>query len=141
MSLNFDKFFERKGGMLENSNPYIWVHDILFKDQLQKRTRQAEITVKRDFSESTEEPETAQLSDSLGCDLPPEVIKYYESEIEVLTEEIKDKKTFPAFAYCRRGAIFRKLGKLQSAMNDLQEVSSIKRLIFTIYIDFNCIVF
>lgn len=64
-----------------------------------------------------------ELSDQIQCNLPPEVIKYYESEVERLTQEIKSEKKIPVFAYCRRGAIYRKLGKLQSAMNDLQEVS------------------
>lgn len=62
-----------------------------------------------------------ELSDHVKCNLPPEVIKYYESEVEKLTQEIKSEKRNLAFVYCRRGAIYRKLGKLQSAMNDLQE--------------------
>ena len=64
-----------------------------------------------------------ELSDHVPCNLPLEVIKYYESEVEKLTQEIQNEKRNLAFAYCRRGAIYRKLGKLQSAMNDLQEVS------------------
>uniref|UniRef100_A0A8C2VL38 Tetratricopeptide repeat domain 6 n=1 Tax=Chinchilla lanigera TaxID=34839 RepID=A0A8C2VL38_CHILA len=132
--LNFDKLVKRKGGMLENSDPYMWVRDTLFKDKLQKTTTNVvEVTVKRDLPESTEEPPKVQLSDSLACDLPPEVIKHYESEVEILTEEINEKKTFPAFAYCRRGAIYRKLGKLQSAMNDLQEAILLEPLFLNAY--------
>ncbi|KAM6181649.1 tetratricopeptide repeat protein 6 [Erethizon dorsatum] len=134
MSLNFDKFVQRKGAMLENSDPYLWVRDTLFKDQLQKTvTKAVEITVKRDLPESTEEPPEVQLSDSLECDLPPEAIKHYESQVGVLTEEINEKKTFLAFAYCRRGAIYRKLGKLQSAMNDLQEAILLEPLFLNAY--------
>lgn len=74
-----------------------------------------------------------ELSDHVKCNLPPEVIKYYESEVEKLTQEIKSEKRNLAFVYCRRGAIYRKLGKLQSAMNDLQEVSLKKNQNSTIH--------
>ncbi|XP_023577600.1 uncharacterized protein LOC111818290 [Octodon degus] len=134
MSLNFDKFVGRRGGMLETRDPYMWAHDTLFRSKLQKiATKVDEMTIKRDLSESAEEPPNVQLSDSLECDLPPEVIKHYESEVEILTEEINEKKTFPAFAYCRRGAIYRKLGKLQSAMSDLQEAILLEPLFLNAY--------
>lgn len=74
-----------------------------------------------------------ELTDYVKCNLPPEVIKYYESELELLTQEIKSEKKNPAFAYCRRGAIYRKLGKLQSAMNDLQETIFVEPLFLNAY--------
>lgn len=124
--LNFDKFVQSKGGISENSDPRTWVIDLFSKHKPQKTTSREKIVkilVPKDVSKEVKEPPKLELSDSLKSDLPPEVIKHYESEVEILTEEINNKKIYPAFSYCRRGAIYRKLGKLQSAMNDLQEVS------------------
>lgn len=66
-----------------------------------------------------------ELSDFLKFDFFLEVIKYYEFEVEILIKEINDKIKYFVFLYCRRGVIYRKLGKLQSVMNDLQVVSFI----------------
>ncbi|XP_033621036.1 tetratricopeptide repeat protein 6 isoform X3 [Fukomys damarensis] len=134
MALEFDKFVKRKGEMVKHSDPHMQVCDTLFKDKLQKTaTKVVEMPEKRDLPESTERPLKVQLNDSLECDLPPEAIKHYESEVEILTEEINERKTLPAFAYCRRGAIYRKLGKLQSAMNDLQEAILLEPLFLNAY--------
>lgn len=124
--LNFEKFAQSKGGIPENSDLRTWVLDIFSKQISQKTTRKekvVKIIVQKDFPVKAKEPPELELNDSLKCDLPPEVIKHYESEVKILTEEINNKKTYCAFSYCRRGALYRKLGKLQSAMDDLQEVS------------------
>lgn len=122
MILNFDKFVQSKGGIPENTDPRTWVIEMFAKEKPQK-TRIPVIHVQKDIPEPVAELPKLELNDHVKCDLPPEVIKYYEAEVERLTQEIKNEKRNPVFAYCRRGAIYRKLGKLQSAMNDLQEVS------------------
>lgn len=121
--LNFDKFAQSKGGIPENSDFQAWVLDIFCKQIPQKTTTKEKVV--KIISQKVKEPPKLELNDSLKCDLPPEVIKHYESEVKILTEEINQKKTYSAFSYCRRGALYRKLGKLQSAMDDLQEVSFI----------------
>ncbi|KAM5336951.1 tetratricopeptide repeat protein 6 [Glossophaga mutica] len=122
--LNFDKFAQSMGGIPENSDPRTWVLDIFSKHKPRKTVTKEKVVntpVQKDLSNEVKEPPKLGLSDSLKCDLPPEVIRHLESEVEILTKEINDKKIYPAFSYCRRGALYRKLGKLQSAMNDLQE--------------------
>lgn len=103
--------------------------NLLFNIYCPKKATEEEKVVKtfvpKDLSEEMKEPPKLELSDSLTSSLPPDVIKHYESQVKILTEEINHKKKYLAFLYCRRGAIYRKLGKLQSAMNDLQEVSFI----------------
>ncbi|XP_028638363.1 tetratricopeptide repeat protein 6 isoform X1 [Grammomys surdaster] len=119
--LDFDNFAQHKGGIPENADPLKWVFDIFVKDKPHKTNTPVVPSVQKDVPEPVIELSKLELSDHVPCHLPPEVIKYYESEVEKLTQEIKTEKRNPAFAYCRRGAIYRKLGKLQSAMNDLQE--------------------
>lgn len=123
--LNFDKFAESKGGIPKNSDFQTWILDIFSKRKTTRKEKVVKIIVPKDVPVKEKEPPKLELNDSLKCDLPPEVIKHYESEVEILTEEINNKKTYSAFSYCRRGALYRKLGKLQSAMDDLQEVSFI----------------
>ncbi|KAL4670107.1 hypothetical protein H8957_010838 [Semnopithecus entellus] len=121
--LNFEKFFQTKGGIPENIDPRTWAFDrlIAYKDaSTPVKEKDGKISVPKDPPERVKEPPKLKLSDDVESDLPQEVIKHYESEVKILTEEINDKTNYPAFAYCRRGAIYRKLGKLQSAMNDLQ---------------------
>lgn len=120
--LNFDQFVQSKGGIPENTDPRTWAIEIFAKDKPQK-TPAPVTSFQKEVPEPVIELPKLELSDHIKCDLPPDVIKYYESEVERLTQEIKNEKRIPVFAYCRRGAIYRKLGKLQSAMNDLQEVS------------------
>ncbi|XP_019500217.1 PREDICTED: tetratricopeptide repeat protein 6 [Hipposideros armiger] len=134
--LNFDKFTRSKGGIPENRDPRTWVIDMFSKHKPQKTTSREKIVkmfVPEDLPKEAKEPPKLELSDSLESGLPPEVIKHYESEVEILTEEINNKKIYAAFSYCRRGAIYRKLGKLQSAMNDLQEAILLEPLFLNAY--------
>ncbi|XP_047595078.1 tetratricopeptide repeat protein 6 isoform X3 [Lutra lutra] len=136
MCLNFDEFVQSKGGIPENCDPRMWALDMFSHDKNQKTTTQkkvVKISIQKASSERIKEPPKIELSDSLKSSLSPEVIKHYESEVEILTKEINDKKTYPAFAYCRRGAIYRKLGKLQSAMKDLQEAIFLEPLFLNAY--------
>nr|KAF6394144.1 tetratricopeptide repeat domain 6 [Pipistrellus kuhlii] len=133
--LNFEKFVQRKGGIPENSDVRTWVLDIFSKEIYQKTKEEkvVKIIVQKDFPVKEKEPLELELNDSLKCDLPLEVIKHYESEVKILTEDINSKKTYPAFSYCRRGALYRKLGKLQSAMDDLQEAIFLEPLLLNAY--------
>uniref|UniRef100_G1T9J7 Tetratricopeptide repeat domain 6 n=2 Tax=Oryctolagus cuniculus TaxID=9986 RepID=G1T9J7_RABIT len=132
--LNFDNFVQSMGGIPENSDPRTWALDMFFKYELWKEPKEVvETSVLKDLPKTMKESKKLELSDSLKCDLPPGVIEHYESEVQILTEEINSKKTFPVFAYCRRGAIYRKLGKLKSAMNDLQKVITLEPLFLNAY--------
>uniref|UniRef100_A0A2K5IEI1 Uncharacterized protein n=1 Tax=Colobus angolensis palliatus TaxID=336983 RepID=A0A2K5IEI1_COLAP len=134
--LNFEKFFQTKGGIPENIDPRTWAFDslIAYKDaSTPVKEKDDKISIPKDPPERVKEPPKLKLSDDVESDLPQEVIKHYESEVKILTEEINDKTNYPAFAYCRRGAIYRKLGKLQSAMNDLQRVMLLEPLFLNAY--------
>ena len=122
LDLNFDKSAQIKR-ILEHNDPQTWAPEMVSQFKQKKTTPRVKISVDKDSFETVKQSAKLDLSDSLTCGLPLAVIKHYESEVEILTEEIKSKKKYPAFLYCRRGALYRKLGKLQSAMNDLQEVS------------------
>nr|XP_012622509.1 tetratricopeptide repeat protein 6 [Microcebus murinus] len=136
LCLDFEKFIQSKGGIPENVNPRIWAIDLFAKHKIQ-RTPVTEKAVETDALKNLPgreiEPQKIELSDSLESYLPPEVIKHYESEVAILTEEINSKKKYPAFAYCRRGALYRKLGKLRSAMDDLQRAIRLEPLLLNAY--------
>uniref|UniRef100_A0A8C2LFU4 Tetratricopeptide repeat domain 6 n=1 Tax=Cricetulus griseus TaxID=10029 RepID=A0A8C2LFU4_CRIGR len=134
MVLNFDQFAKNKGGIPENTDPRKWVLEIFAKDKPQKTPAPVvQKVVQKEVREPVAELPKLELSDHPKCNLPPEVIQYYESEVEKLTQEIKNEKRIPVFAYCRRGAIYRKLGKLQSAMNDLQKAIHAEPLFLNAY--------
>ncbi|XP_075803800.1 tetratricopeptide repeat protein 6 isoform X1 [Microtus pennsylvanicus] len=130
--LNFDQFVQSKGGIPENTDPRTWAIEIFAKDKPQKTPAPVPSFQKEDPEPVIELPKL-ELSDHIKCDLPSDVIKYYELEVERLTQEIKNEERIPVFAYCRRGAIYRKLGKLQSAMNDLQEAIFLEPLFLNAY--------
>ncbi|KAM7154759.1 tetratricopeptide repeat protein 6 [Molossus nigricans] len=134
--LNFDKFAQSKGGIPENYDYRTWVLDVFSKYIPQKETSRGKVVkilVHKDLPEEVKEPPKLELSDSLKSGLSPEVIEHYKSEVKILTEEINNNKIYPAFSYCRRGALYRKLGKLQSAMNDLQEAILLEPLFLNAY--------
>nr|XP_003408506.2 tetratricopeptide repeat protein 6 [Loxodonta africana] len=133
--LDFEEFVESKGGIPGNTDVRTWAINMWMKHRPQPKAAQKKVVKVSLLKDKPEEkaPLKIELSDSLESDLPPEVIKYYESEVEILTEEINNKKTFSAFSYCRRGAIYRKLGKLKSALSDLQEAISLEPLFLNAY--------
>uniref|UniRef100_A0A8C0WG14 UDP-N-acetylglucosamine--peptide N-acetylglucosaminyltransferase SPINDLY n=1 Tax=Castor canadensis TaxID=51338 RepID=A0A8C0WG14_CASCN len=119
--LSFDEFVQSKGGTPANSDPWTWAISFINAKRQKPPKQTVETSVSKELPEKVSESTKLELNDYVTCGLPPEVIRYYEAQVEILTEEINNKETFPVFAYCRRGAIYRKLGKLQSAMNDLQK--------------------
>ncbi|XP_014797123.1 PREDICTED: tetratricopeptide repeat protein 6 [Calidris pugnax] len=60
-------------------------------------------------------------------------IEDLEEEVRRLTEIIEKEEHPSAFHYCRRGAIQRKLGKLKSAMDDLEKAISLEPLLLNAY--------
>ncbi|XP_008063780.2 uncharacterized protein LOC103268029, partial [Carlito syrichta] len=135
--LNFETFIQSEGGIPENSDPRTWALEICTKHKVQSapipEKKVDKMSLLEDLPEKLQEPPKLELSDCLESELPLEIVKYFESQVEILTEEINNTKKYPAFAYCRRGAIYRKLGKLQSAMNDLQEAIFLEPLFLNAY--------
>ncbi|XP_055989878.1 tetratricopeptide repeat protein 6 [Sorex fumeus] len=133
MVLNFDEFVLKKGGNPKTAGLRSWVFNLFSKYTYHKEgPKIPKMTTPKEYTLVKKLP-ILELSDSLESDLAPEVIKHYNSEVEKLTEEINNKTTYPAFSYCRRGAIYRKLGKLQSAMHDLEKAILLEPLFLNAY--------
>ncbi|XP_075388324.1 tetratricopeptide repeat protein 6 [Tenrec ecaudatus] len=135
--LDFDDFVRRKGGIPGSIDPLTWVFNMWIPPEVRQKATQEKVKTRQESShqEKTEVKEypKIELTDFMDCDLPLEVIKYYKSEVEILTEEINTKREPSAFSYCRRGAIYRKLGKWKSAMSDLQAAISLEPLFLNAY--------
>ncbi|XP_054988059.1 tetratricopeptide repeat protein 6 [Sorex araneus] len=134
MVLNFDEFVLKKGGNPKTAGLRSWVFNLFSKYTYHKEDPQIpKMTTPKEYTLAVQKLPMLELSDSLESDLAPEIIQYYNSEVEKLTEEINNKTKYPAFLYCRRGAIYRKLGKLQSAMHDLQKAILLEPLFLNAY--------
>uniref|UniRef100_A0A5F8GNR0 Tetratricopeptide repeat domain 6 n=1 Tax=Monodelphis domestica TaxID=13616 RepID=A0A5F8GNR0_MONDO len=144
--LNFDKFVEKHGGIPKNIRPYHWALDFWiseyhefapspepeFVEQGTVQTAPVETVPAVPIIE-TKNLSKIELDDFINPDLSEHVVQYLEKEIEKLTQELKQKQKMPAFLYCRRGAIYRKLGKLKMAMDDLQEAIFLEPLLLNAY--------
>ncbi|XP_072485861.1 tetratricopeptide repeat protein 6 isoform X3 [Notamacropus eugenii] len=128
--LNFHEFAQKHGGIPQNTTSQQWVLDFWTKELQDTPLAQEPEHVEEEIVQTTAEPvqpaevkklPKIELEDFSNPNLSEIVKKYLETEIERLTKEIKERKRIVAFLYCRRGAIYRKLGKLKKAMNDLQE--------------------
>ncbi|XP_006891646.1 PREDICTED: uncharacterized protein LOC102862704 [Elephantulus edwardii] len=135
--LDFEDFVRSRGGIPRNTDVRTWVINMWLKFKPEEKRKPVEKKVVQIFlpkdKPETKEPPQIDLNDFVESDLPPEIMKYYESEVKILTEEINKKKNKCAFAYCRRGAMYRKLGKLKSAMHDLQEAIFLEPLFLNAY--------
>ncbi|XP_060031436.1 tetratricopeptide repeat protein 6 isoform X2 [Erinaceus europaeus] len=135
MILDFDKFAQSRGGIPKNTKPRTWALSLFSSYKHQRESTKEKLfqtCAVREEPEQELQP-SPELSDSLSTGLPLEVTEHYKSEVKLLTEEINRKKKYPAFLYCRRGAIYRKLGMLQSAMSDLQEAIRMEPLFLNAY--------
>ncbi|XP_074069519.1 tetratricopeptide repeat protein 6 isoform X2 [Macrotis lagotis] len=138
--LNFDEFAQKHGGIPENTDFHQWVLNFWIKEfqdtsaTLVPQHIEKKIIKTSDSVKPTEVKKLQlELDDFSNPVLSEDVRKYLESKIETLTKEIKEKKKYAAFLYCRRGAIYRKLGKLKKAMDDLQEAIFLEPLLLNAY--------
>uniref|UniRef100_A0A7N4UX02 Tetratricopeptide repeat domain 6 n=1 Tax=Sarcophilus harrisii TaxID=9305 RepID=A0A7N4UX02_SARHA len=140
--LNFNEFVQKHGGIPKNKDPQQWVLDFWVQElQDTLPTKESEHVEKEIIQipiEPVKPPEEKkilkiELDDFSNPGLSEEDKKHLECEIENLTEEIKEKKKMAALLYCRRGAIYRKLGKLKKALNDLQEAIFLEPLLLNAY--------
>lgn len=139
--LDFEKFAKVRGGIPKETCVRMWVSGIwnrwLHETFPSRQT--AELLKRTESVDSQESNLQIELIDSMQPILLEGAtvsIEDLEKEIRRLTELIEKEENPSAFHYCRRGAIQRKLGKLKSAMDDLEKVSlipsftSIKHLFF-----------
>lgn len=129
--LDFEKFAKARGGIPKETCVRMWVCGIwnrwLCETFPSRET--AELPKRTESVDSQESNLEIKLIDSIQPVLLEGAtvsIEDLEKEIRRLTELIEKEENPSAFHYCRRGAIQRKLGKLKSAMDDLEKVSLVQ---------------
>ncbi|XP_042308112.1 tetratricopeptide repeat protein 6 [Sceloporus undulatus] len=129
--LDFEKFVEKKGRLPGDSNDYRWVQMIWNKwfDELYPPSTPSSEDMpasgRKDVEEETKEKELTDTVNPLLLEGKTEENEQCQSEIERITQQI-NKGYLSAFNYCRRGAIYRKIGKMQTAMDDLEKAISLE---------------
>ncbi|XP_053125408.1 tetratricopeptide repeat protein 6 [Hemicordylus capensis] len=138
--LNFEKFAEDQGGIPENCGGYVWAKIIWNKwfDELYPPSRppsgDKDKTDKKDVEKQTVTKEK-DLTDSVNplmMESEMDTLELFQSEIDRLTRQIEENPSSP-FNYCRRGAIYRKTGKLKAAMDDVEKAISLEPMLVNAY--------
>lgn len=136
--LDFEKIAVKPGGIPEAYGSYGWAKTLWNKwfDEVYPPSRESEddrILLDRKYLEEESTTQEKELTDSVNPLLlegETDAFEELESEIHRVTQRIEEGCS-SAFNYCRRGAIYRKIGKLKAAMDDLEEVSFKKALIIS----------
>lgn len=130
--LDFEKFAKVRGGIPKETSARTWVSAI-WNSWFDETFPPSE-----NSSEGIELLKGTNAVDSQEANLPIELVDSIqpvllegetvsiddlEEEVRRLTEIIEKDEHPSAFHHCRRGAIQKKLGKLKSAMEDLEKVS------------------
>lgn len=132
--LDFEKFARVRGGVPKGTSARMWVsgiwnhwfEEIFTPLGTAAEEKDPELLKGTEMGDSQETNLQIELVDSIqpvlleGETFSAEDL---ENEVRKLTELIEKEEHPSAFHYCRRGAIQRKLGKLKSAMDDLEKVS------------------
>ncbi|XP_063187863.1 tetratricopeptide repeat protein 6 [Chroicocephalus ridibundus] len=135
--LDFEKFAKVRGGIPKETSARMWVHGIWncwFDETFPPRGTASE-DKDIELLKGTEMVDS-QLVDSMQPVLLEDAtvsVEDLEKEVRRLTELIEKEEHPSAFHYCRRGAIQRKLGKLKSAMDDLEKAISLEPLLLNAY--------
>uniref|UniRef100_A0A452IGL2 Uncharacterized protein n=1 Tax=Gopherus agassizii TaxID=38772 RepID=A0A452IGL2_9SAUR len=144
--LDFEKFAKSKGGIPKDLDVREWVRgfwntwfDEAFPpSRASTEEKDAKVltdTKKVDSADQGKPDLKIDLMDSMNPVLVEDIadIEDLETEINRLTLLIENEGNSSAFHYCRRGAINRKLGKLKSAMDDLEKAISLEPLLLNAY--------
>ncbi|XP_051477986.1 tetratricopeptide repeat protein 6 [Apus apus] len=140
--LDFEKFAKVRGGIPKETSTRMWVSEIwnCWLDETfpscgtASEDKDAELLKGTEPADSQEANLQIELVDSIQPVLPEGTtvsIEDLEKEVRQLTELIEEHPS--AFHYCRRGAIQRKLGKLKSAMDDLEKAIHLEPLLLNAY--------
>ncbi|XP_075008535.1 tetratricopeptide repeat protein 6 [Calonectris borealis] len=142
--LDFEKFAKMRGGIPKETSARMWVSGIWncwFDETFPpsgtaSEEKDTELLKGTETVDSQEANLQIELVDSIQPVLLEDAevnIEDLEKEVRRLTELIEKEKHPSAFHYCRRGAIQRKLGKLKSAMDDLEKAISLEPLLLNAY--------
>ncbi|XP_071602190.1 tetratricopeptide repeat protein 6 isoform X2 [Heliangelus exortis] len=139
--LDFDRFAKVRGGIPKGTSAHVWVSGIWncwLEETLPYKSasedKDAELLTGTETRYLQEPNPEIELVDSIQPVLPEDArvsIEDLEKEVRQLTELIEEHPS--AFHYCRRGAIQRKLGKLKSAMDDLEKAISLEPQLLNAY--------
>ncbi|XP_009885320.1 PREDICTED: tetratricopeptide repeat protein 6 [Charadrius vociferus] len=121
-----------RGGIPKETSAHMWVHEIWncwFDETFPScgtasEKKDTELLKRTETVDSQEANLQIELVDSMQPVLLEGAtvsIEDLEEEVRRLTKLIENEDHPSAFHYCRRGAIQRKLGKLKSAMDDLEK--------------------
>ncbi|KAM6204870.1 tetratricopeptide repeat protein 6, partial [Sarcoramphus papa] len=142
--LDFEKFAKVRGGIPKETSAHMWVSGIwnCWFDETFPPSGTASEEKDTELLKGTEtmDSQEANLQIELVDSVQPVLlegatvsIEDLEKEVRRLTELIENEEHPSAFHYCRRGAIQRKLGKLKSAMDDLEKAISLEPLLLNAY--------
>ncbi|XP_075357745.1 tetratricopeptide repeat protein 6 [Mycteria americana] len=141
--LDFEKFAKVRGGIAKESSARVWVSGIwncwfdeTFPPSGTAEEKDTELLQVNETVDSQEANLQIELVDSIQPVLLEGTtvsIEDLEKEVRRLTELIEKEEHPSAFHFCRRGAIQRKLGKLKSAMDDLEKAISLEPLLLNAY--------
>ncbi|XP_062974543.1 tetratricopeptide repeat protein 6 [Elgaria multicarinata webbii] len=134
--MDFEKFAEKQGRKPDNFDNYVWARTIWIKwfDEIYSPTAEDKVksvSSKKDMEEKTTEKELVDTVNPLLWEGKTDELEQYQSEIDKITQLINEGCS--AFHYCRRGAIYRKIGKLKSAMDDLEKAISLEPMLVNAY--------
>lgn len=136
--LNFERFTEDHGGIPENVCVREWVRDIwnswfdevfpppenvkvsAAKTTKLPYTETKNIVEKPQPDEETPVPDQIDLSLALGPSINTADLQ---NEIDKITQYLAEEGSSNAFNFCRRGALYKKMGNLKLALEDLNKVS------------------
>ncbi|XP_054827481.1 uncharacterized protein LOC129324317 [Eublepharis macularius] len=136
--LDFEAFAEDRGGIPEHLNDYAWAREIWNKwfDELyppsSEPAEDKAVPVKKIPEEKHIEVGKELTDSALIVEGETNLLDEFQSEINRLTRQIKEGCA-PAFNYCRRGALYRKVGKLKAAMDDLEKAISLEPMFLNAY--------
>ncbi|KAJ6655643.1 hypothetical protein lerEdw1_004879 [Lerista edwardsae] len=120
-ALNFEKFAEKQGGIPDNVSGYTWTRTIwnTWFDEVYPPSRppsEEKVSVEKKEKTVPQERELPLVEGNA------EILPELQSEIDRISQQIEQNPSC-AFSYCRRGAIYRKTGRLKAAMEDLEKNS------------------
>ncbi|MGH0185940.1 UNVERIFIED_CONTAM: hypothetical protein FKN15_019840 [Acipenser sinensis] len=154
LMLNFERFTEDHGGIPENVCVREWVRDIwnswfdevfpppenvkvsAAKTTKLPYTETKNIGEKPQPDEETPVPDQIDLSLALGPSINTADLQ---NEIDKITQYLAEEGSSNAFNFCRRGALYKKMGNLKLALEDLNISISIEPGLLDAYWHRHCI--
>nr|XP_034964906.1 tetratricopeptide repeat protein 6 isoform X2 [Zootoca vivipara] len=136
--LDFEKFAASQGRTPEDTDDFLWARKIWnkwFDEQyppISQSFTDRSKAGKKDIEEETKDTELVNTVNLLLFEGKPDELEQCQSEIDRITQEI-DEGNFSGFNYCRRGAIYRKIGKMKAAMDDLEKAISLEPMLVNAY--------